>query len=94
MIQSFLSRFCVVYGPQAQLMLSHVDWSQTPVGGSVTVSVVDPVLLPDDAVMVQEPTATAVAFPLVPAALLIVATAVFDELQVADVVRFCVEPSE
>jgi hypothetical protein len=64
--------------------------SQTPAGGGVTVSVAVPDTLPEVAVMVLEPTAAAVAFPLVPDVLLIVATAVFDELQVTDVVRTCV----
>ncbi len=61
---------------------------------AVTVSVVDPDTLPDAAVIVVEPAATGVAIPLEPAALLIVATAVLDELQVIVVVRFWVEPSE
>ncbi len=61
---------------------------------AVTVSVVDPDMLPDPAVIVVEPAATGVATPLEPAALLIVATPVLDELQVTDVVRFRVEPSE
>ena len=43
------------------------------------------------AVMFVLPTATPVANPCVPAALLIVAAAVFDEFHVAMVVRFCVE---
>ncbi len=45
---------------------------------------------PEVAVMVVEPIAPPVAKPL----LLIVATAVLEEAQVAEVVRFCVEPSE
>jgi len=40
------------------------------------------------------PTATAVARPFVPVALLIVATTAADEAQVADCVRSCVLPSE
>ncbi len=60
----------------------------------VTVSVVEPVILPDVALIVVDPAATEVASPLEPAALLIVATPVLEELQVADAVRFCVVPLE
>ncbi len=60
----------------------------------VTVSVVDPVMLPDVAVMVVLPAATPEARPLEPPALLIVATAGADEFQVTDAVRTCVVPSE
>jgi hypothetical protein len=60
----------------------------------VTVSEVDPDTLPDVAVIVVEPAATEVASPLEPAALLIVAMPVLDELQVTVVVRFCVVLSE
>ncbi len=48
-----------------------------PVAGSVAVIVIGP------------PTATAVASPFKPAALLMVATAVFEEVQVTDDVRSC-----
>ncbi len=61
---------------------------------AVTVRVVDRDMLPDVALIVVEPVATAVANPLEPAALLIVATSVLDELQVTAVVRFCVVLSE
>ena len=60
----------------------------------VTVSVVEPVTLPDVAVIVGVPAARQDARPLEPAALLIADTDVLDELQVTDVVRFCVVPSE
>ena len=60
----------------------------------VTVRVVDAETPPTEAVIVVVPTATAVARPFVPAALLIVATAVADEPQVADCVRSCVLLSE
>jgi hypothetical protein len=60
----------------------------------VTVSAVDPDVLPDVAVIVVEPAATDVANPLEPAALLIAATPAADELQITDVVRFCVVLSE
>jgi hypothetical protein len=46
------------------------------------------------AVIVVVPAATGVALPLLPAALLIVATDGTDELQVADVVRSCIVLSE
>ena len=61
---------------------------------AVMVRVVEPEMLPDAARIVVDPAATDVARPLEPAALLIVATAVLEELQVAVVVRFCVVPSE
>jgi hypothetical protein len=60
----------------------------------VTVRVVDPDMLPDVAVIVVNPVAAAKADPLDPAALLIVATPVSDELQVTAVVRSCVVLSE
>jgi hypothetical protein len=50
-----------------------------------------PVLAVEDAVMVEVPSAIAVARPLV---LLIVATAIVDESHMADAVRSLVEPSE
>ncbi|HZW93196.1 MAG TPA: hypothetical protein VFF64_09615, partial [Candidatus Eremiobacteraceae bacterium] len=53
-----------------------------------TVKDAEPLIVPDLAVMVALPGATAVASP----ALLIVATAAFDEVQVAVLVRFCVVP--
>ena len=61
---------------------------------AVMVRVVEPAMFPDVAVIVAEPTATEVARPLEPAALLIVAMAVLDELQVTAAVRFWVVPSE
>jgi hypothetical protein len=60
----------------------------------VTVSVVEPVMLPDAAVIVDVPAARQDARPLEPAALLIADTAVLDEFQVTEAVRFCVVPSE
>jgi hypothetical protein len=56
--------------------------------GAVTVNLVDPLIVPDLAVMVAVPAATPVANP----AVLTVAIAVEDELQVAVLVRFCVVP--
>jgi len=52
-----------------------------------TVSMTLPETEPDVAVIVAEPAATDVATPFEPAALLIAATPVFDELQVTDAVR-------
>jgi hypothetical protein len=56
---------------------------------AVTVSVVEPLTAPEAAWMVVAPAAKLVAKP----ALLIVATAVAEELHVAEPVRFCVLPS-
>ncbi len=58
---------------------------------AVTVRVVVP--LPLVAVTVVEPTLRAVARPLLPEVLLIVATAGVAEVQLTILVRFCVEPS-
>jgi hypothetical protein len=60
----------------------------------VTVSTVEPEMLPKVAVIVVVPAATGVTIPLEPAVLLIVATDVASELQVTDVVIFCVLLSE
>ena len=60
----------------------------------VTVSVVEPEIFPDVAVIVVVPTPTEVAFPFDPAVLLMVATDPAEELHVTDVVRFCVLLSE
>ena len=79
--------------PLTMLGLVGVTAMDTSVA-EVTVSVVDPDLLPDVAVIVVEPAAAAVASPLEPAALLMVATPVLDEFQVTDAVRFCVVLSE
>ena len=79
--------------PFAMLGLVGVIAMETSVA-VVTTRVVDPETLPDTAVIVVEPVAAAEADPLEPVALLIVATPVLDELQVADAVRFCVVLSE
>ena len=55
---------------------------------AVTVSVVEPDMLPEAAVIVVEPEATEVARPFEPTALLMVARPVLEELQVTDAVRF------
>lgn len=59
------------------------------------VSVVDPVILPEAAIMMAEPMfKVAVASPCEPGALLMVAIVASDEVQVTDVVRFRVVPFE
>src|SRR5215472_10967313 len=55
--------------------------------GAVTVRFVEPLMEPDVAEIVVLPVATPVASP---ASLPIIATAIFDELQVTELVRFCV----
>ena len=60
----------------------------------ITERVVLPVMPPNLAVMVAEPTPTPVASPLEFEALLMTATVVAEELQVAAVVRICTELSE
>lgn len=59
----------------------------------VTVNVVAPEIAPDVAVMVVMPAATEVASPLKPTALLMVATAGVEDVQVTDFVRSCVGPA-
>ncbi len=82
---------CVV--PLAMLGFEGVIEIDTSVAG-VTVKVVVPEILPEVAVMVVVPTATDVAFPFDPAALLIVATPVFEEIHVIREVISFVELSE
>ncbi len=60
----------------------------------MTVSDVVAETLPRAAVIVDDPVATEVARPFDPTALLIVATAVADELQATVAVTSCVEPFE
>ena len=55
----------------------------------VTVTFVEPEMPPAVAVIVAEPLPKADASPLLPAALLTVATLVFEELHVTDVVMSC-----
>ncbi len=66
---------------------------ETSVAG-VIVSVVDPDMLPNVAVIVVVPAVTEVASPCEPAALLTTATPAADELQATAVVKFCVVLSE
>ena len=77
----------------AMLGFAGVTDRDTSVAG-VIVSVAVPETVPEAAVIVVGPVASEVARPYDPAALLMVATAVSDELQAAIVVRFCVDPSE
>jgi hypothetical protein len=56
----------------------------------VTVKVALPETEPDWAVMVLEPAATADAIPMVPLVLLMVATPGADEVQLTELVKFCV----
>jgi hypothetical protein len=70
--------------------VTSIDSSTT----GVTVSVVDPEMLPEVAAIVVEPTFTVVAIPFEPARLLMVAILVFDEFQATDEVSFCVVVSE
>jgi hypothetical protein len=98
-------KFCVVLSeyvpvavncwvvPSAMLGLVGVTAMDTSVA-EVTVSVVEPDIPPDVAVIVVEPTADDVASPLEPAELLMAATAAADEFQVTDAVRSCVVLSE
>ena len=75
--------------PTGTLALSGVTDTEDKVA-EVTVRVVFPEILPEVALMVEEPTATAAARPL----LLTVAVAVLDELQVTCVVILKLVPSE
>ncbi|HEX9154392.1 MAG TPA: hypothetical protein VF819_02445 [Nitrospira sp.] len=72
------------------VMGSTLIWPPAP----VTVRVVEPECVPETAVTVVVPVPTAVALPLLLAALLMVATELSEELQVADVVRSCIVLSE
>jgi len=79
--------------PPAESSVAPAPWTKAIGALAVTLRSVEPVVEPEVAVMVVEPAAIPVASPLLPAVLLIVATPVADELQVTDVVRFCVLPS-
>ena len=69
--------------------LDGVTAIETRVGG-FTVKEVDPLIVPEVAVIVEVPAATAVANP----AALMVATLVSEEVQVTELVRFAVVPFE
>jgi len=95
-----LVRFCVLeslyvpvavnccVAPVASELLAGVTAIETNTG-AVTVRLVEPPIPPEVAWIVVLPAATPVAKP----ALVIVATAVFDEVQVTELVRFAVLPS-
>src|SRR5690348_17243889 len=78
--------------PFAALGVVGVTCSETSVAG-FTVRIVEPLMLPNVAEIVDWPTACAVATPCVPVAFEIVATLVVDEAHVTCVVRSCVELS-
>jgi len=61
--------------------------------GEATVRLVEAVREPSAAVITAVPTPVAVATPCVPRELLMVATAGLEELQLTELVRFCVLPS-
>ena len=61
---------------------------------ALTVNIVDPLIVPEAAVMLEVPAATLVASPWLPAVLLIVATFAVAKDHVTEVVMFCVLPSE
>jgi hypothetical protein len=63
------------------------------VAAGMTLGVVDPDRVPEPAVMVVDPAATAVAIPLLPETLLIDATVAAVELHATDAVISCCEPS-
>ncbi len=73
--------------PLTMLGLVGVTVMDTSVA-EVTVSAVDPDILPDVALIVVEPAAMDVAKPLEPPALLMAATLAVDEFQVTAVVKF------
>lgn len=77
---------CVV--PRAMEGLTGLMAMETS-AAELTVSVVEPVIEPEVALIVVVPAATLVASPVE----LMVATLVVEEAQVAELVRFCVEPS-
>ena len=79
--------------PTEMLWLAGVTVRDTSTA-AVTERVVEPEMLPEVAVIVVEPAATDVASPCEPAALLIVATPVVEDVQVTVPVRFCVVVSE
>ena len=85
-VWAFAARFVVFSVGKSNVC--HISTVSTVVI-AVTVTVVEPEILPDVAVIVADPLPTAAASPLLPAALLMVATLVFDELHVADVVMSC-----
>jgi hypothetical protein len=78
--------------PSASEGMAGVTAMETTAAGD-TVKTVVPEIEPDVAVIVVVPVARLVASPWLPEVLLMLATAGLDEVQVAVVVRFWVEPS-
>ena len=72
--------------PNAIDVLGGLIASDTRPAG-VTVSIIEPLMVPEVAVIVALPVATAVASPWLPATLLMVATVISEELQGAVVVK-------
>ena len=80
--------------PEAIEGLAGVTEIETRARTGVTVRVVEPEMFPEVAVIAVVPAATEVAIPFDPAALLIVATELVEELQVTDAVMLPVVLSE
>ncbi len=80
--------------PKVMIRLAGVTVMDTSVTPDVTVKVVEAEILSKVAVIVVVPTASGVAIPWEPDALLIVATGKADELHSTDVVISCWLPSE
>jgi hypothetical protein len=78
--------------PFAMLGFAGITAMETSVAG-VTVKPVEPEIVPNVAVMVTAPWLSELARPLEPDALLIETTPMLEELQVAELVRSCVELS-
>src|SRR6185369_13706118 len=95
-LDPFPKRFGVAFSSRPSVgVTSESTAANVPVfGGGKTVRTVEPEMAPDVAMMVVVPAARAVALPFVPAALLMVAMAVSEELQVTAVVKSCVLLSE
>jgi hypothetical protein len=98
-------RSCVVLSEKVPMAVNCWEVSRAMVGfagwiviltsvSAVTVKVVEVEAFPIVAVIVVVPAETAVADPLLPAVLLMVATPVLKELQATDEVKSCVVPSE
>jgi hypothetical protein len=69
------------------------SWDHVGAPTAITVRVANPVRDPELAVMVVDPSPVLEATPFVPVALLMVATAAFDEFHVTELVKSCVLPS-
>jgi hypothetical protein len=85
-----VAEYCTVPPMDSELLRGEMEIDVNV--AAVTVKVADPEMPPDVAVIVTVPALTPVARPFEPEVLLTVARAVFDEDQVAEEVRFCVDP--